>query len=390
MASEREALILQPKSTDDEFVVVENSPFRVGRRSNNDLRLNRSDVSSFHATLVFDETHWCVKDHGSTNGTFVNGERIRETTRLQPGDILNFATTGFEVMDADEWMENTQSGSSITAVLTDPGDIQGMVDLYNIIHDGRTFSVFQPVVDLRTQETFGWEALGRGATYQPVDPGTMFRLATKNGVQGDLSAGLRQSALECAVCRFCWPQAAPSHLFFNLHPTEASADRYAALLETLSTSELSRSYTVVLEIHESLVADAAAMKELVGSARAAGLLVAYDDFGAGQSRLPDLLNVPPDFLKLDRGLVTDLATDDVKRKLIQAVVDACRELGVKTLAEGIETEVELRACQQLEIDLGQGYLLSRPMAPFKLFSVDTATLPSSCSFMKLGVVDAYR
>ena len=188
------------------------------------------------------------------------------------------------------------------------------------------------------------------------------------------------------MCRHCWPERSAPHLFFNLHPTEADQEHYDRLLAVLGESTLQQSYRIVLEIHESLVADTDTMKRLVDRAHEQNVLVAFDDFGAGQSRLHDLVEVPPDFLKVDRTLVADLAQERVKHGLVKAIVDAGRELDVTTLAEGIETEDELNVCRDMGVDLGQGYLLGRPQSPFALFGADTSALPQTCPFVRLDVV----
>jgi EAL domain-containing protein (putative c-di-GMP-specific phosphodiesterase class I) len=73
---------------------------------------------------------------------------------------------------------------------------------------------------------------------------------------------------------------------------------------------------------------------------------------------------------------------------VEAVVEACRELDVMTLAEGIETEEELQACESMGIDLLQGYLLERPRPAYHLFSRRETDLPSHCQYVKLGLIDA--
>ena len=106
----------------------------------------------------------------------------------------------------------------------------------------------------------------------------------------------------------------------------------------------------------------------------------------GQSRLSDLITVPPDFLKLDRQLVSGLDSNQVKQDLGQALVNACRDLHVTALAEGIETPEERDACLAMHIDLGQGFLLGSPQPAYELFEVDVRTLVDDCPFVRLNIV----
>ena len=92
--------------------------------------------------------------------------------------------------------------------------------------------------------------------------------------------------------------------------------------------------------------------------------LAYDDFGAGQSRLMELVEVPPDYLKLDMSLVRDIDRSPKRQDLVRALVSVMCDLGIEVIAEGIERGEEAEACAQLGCSLGQGYYLGRP-APIK-------------------------
>ena len=95
--------------------------------------------------------------------------------------------------------------------------------------------------------------------------------------------------------------------------------------------------------------------------------LAYDDFGAGQARLVVLTEVPPDFLKFDRGLVGGIEQAPASRmKLVEGLVTVAADLGIATIAEGIESEGEKATCRQLGFSYGQGYHLGRP-APAETF-----------------------
>jgi FOG: EAL domain len=89
--------------------------------------------------------------------------------------------------------------------------------------------------------------------------------------------------------------------------------------------------------------------------------LAYDDFGAGQARLAELADVPPDYLKFDIGLIRNihLATPD-RQRMLASLVRMVRELGTAALAEGVETADEHRVCQELGFELGQGFYYGKP------------------------------
>ena len=91
--------------------------------------------------------------------------------------------------------------------------------------------------------------------------------------------------------------------------------------------------------------------------------LAYDDFGAGQARLLELTEVPPDVLKFDRGLIQNIDSASRPRlEIIRGLVGVAKSMEITTLAEGVETEAEHQVCLELGFDQGQGFLYGRPAA----------------------------
>ena len=119
--------------------------------------------------------------------------------------------------------------------------------------------------------------------------------------------------------------------------------------------------SVVLEIHESGVTSTRYLAKLRDTLNELGMQLAYDDFGAGQARLMELVEVPPDVLKFDIKLIQGLPTASPQRlTTVGSLVQLVRELGVVPLAEGVETEEEAAVCRELGFDLAQGFLYGRP------------------------------
>jgi EAL domain-containing protein (putative c-di-GMP-specific phosphodiesterase class I) len=93
--------------------------------------------------------------------------------------------------------------------------------------------------------------------------------------------------------------------------------------------------------------------------------VAIDDTGAGHSSLRHVMQLRPDYVKLDRSLIQGLNSDPAKRALVSSMVALVRELGSSLVAEGVETAEELAALRELEVRYAQGYLLARPDHQFR-------------------------
>lgn len=380
-------LVLKPhgaEEDDEDCIVVNASPYCVGRRPDNDAQIPSPDVSGKHAVLRFDRGNWWVVDNRSTNGTFVNGKRINDASALSVGDILHFATRGYQVVPE---VAPAKRVSSPTKVLSDSAEIKGTLDLVHIINQQKTFPHFQPIVNLSTKEILGWESLGRAlASDGPVTAGPLYWLAGRNKVEVPLSSRFRESATLCASCRHCWRNSRREALFLNLHPAEIRGNGFIDILDELAQSELSQHYQLALEVPESLVCNTQEMQTLVREIHRRKMFVAYDDFGRGQSRLADLITVPPDFLKLDRELISSLGANYVKHGLVKAIVDACGELQVRTIGEGIETREELAVCMEMGIEFGQGFLLAPPAPAFQLFDATIAGMPSHCPFVQLNLL----
>jgi EAL domain-containing protein (putative c-di-GMP-specific phosphodiesterase class I) len=216
-------------------------------------------------------------------------------------------------------------------------------------------AVFQPIVALDSLTIFGYECLGRGTHAELTkSPRELFELAEKCQLAPELSRSFRHAGVQEAS-RF---EGRP-RLFFNLHPSEMRSER---LLNSLreATAVLGGDRRVVVEVHEDAVADTAALCRLRETLNELGIGLAYDDFGAGQARLAELAEAPPDFVKLDIKLVRDIEKSKPRQEVIQALAQLCNDLGVQLIAEGIETAAEAAVCGRMGCQLGQGYLLGRP------------------------------
>jgi EAL domain-containing protein (putative c-di-GMP-specific phosphodiesterase class I) len=120
----------------------------------------------------------------------------------------------------------------------------------------------------------------------------------------------------------------------------------------------------VLEITESAASrNQGAALENLARLRMRGFELSIDDFGTGHSSLAKLVRTPFSELKIDREFVARVATDPAARTLVESIVAIARRLGLRTVAEGIETEAQHEILLGLGCDMGQGYLFAKPMSP---------------------------
>ena len=209
-------------------------------------------------------------------------------------------------------------------------------------------SVVQPVVRPADQLIVGYEALAR----MPIEPvrGPDFWLAMAAEV--GLRSRLEIACLSAAVAMGPTPE--DRLLFVNLSPSLLADPDALRLLDRLPDR-------LVIELTEQeAVDDYCGLRRDLAPWLARGVRIAIDDTGAGYSSLRHVIELTPDFLKLDRELVRDLDHDRNRRALVSAVAAFASEVGTSVIAEGVETETELDALREAEVDLVQGYLLARP------------------------------
>jgi EAL domain-containing protein (putative c-di-GMP-specific phosphodiesterase class I) len=118
---------------------------------------------------------------------------------------------------------------------------------------------------------------------------------------------------------------------------------------------------VVLEITESLIKDADASMPTLHALRAMGVRLALDDFGTGYSSLSYLRSLPLDIIKIAKPFVEDMSRGTQESSFVRMIIDLARALDLHVVAEGIESEQELRSLRDLGCELGQGFYLARPL-----------------------------
>jgi EAL domain-containing protein (putative c-di-GMP-specific phosphodiesterase class I) len=330
-------------------VPISGDTFRIGRQWGLDLILNADSVSKLHAEIYRDGSGLRVRDLGSTNGCLVNQERIDDAP-LHEGDLLAFADVEFRLIQRDR----NATESSGTAPIDRDGArklVERCRQMEQLLDAGAVSAVFQPIVSMRDSSIVAYEALGRGAMDGlPDDPASLFALAANLGREAELSSLLRRRGADAAA-----GLPGPQPIFVNSHPAETDVAALAGSLSEIQKTLGER--RLVLEVHEWAIGNLAMMGELKSRLRDLDVGLAYDDFGAGHARLLELGEVPPDFLKFDICFIHAIDQAPPSRaRLLRSLVGAAQDLGVKTIAEGVETQVEASICAELGFDAAQGYL----------------------------------
>ena len=159
-------------------------------------------------------------------------------------------------------------------------------------------------------------------------------------------------------------------LYLNVHPAEFQGPDLFESLQRLR--EEFPQVPLVLEMHESSVTSRPFLRQVREFLTKFQIRLAYDDFGAGQARLMELVEVPPDVLKFDMSLIQGIAAaSSQRRNMLASLVQIVRALHVTALAEGIETAEDAAVCRDLGFELAQGYLFGRA-SPAKSWATKTA------------------
>jgi PAS domain S-box-containing protein len=223
--------------------------------------------------------------------------------------------------------------------------------------------VFQPIVDLTTREPIGYEALTRFDDGTP--PNRVFADARRCGLEQELeSATLRAAVAASEVL------PAERFLSLNVSPTLILAgDELRAILAA-------RTRPIVLEVTEHDTIDDYGALRSAFVALGSGLRLAVDDAGAGIANFNHLVELRPQFVKVDIGLVRGVNADLTRQALIVALLHFAGATDCQVVAEGIETEVERAVLERLEIPFGQGYLFGWPAEASTWAATEAARVPS--------------
>lgn len=225
--------------------------------------------------------------------------------------------------------------------------------------DGNQFElVYQPIVDLRSARTIGFEALVRWRHPDRglIVPADFIPLAEETGLIDEIGAWV----LDRACCDIA---ALPEQVTVavNLSPVQLRSDRIIEIVVgALSRSGLAAS-RLELEITETaMLDDGARTAALLNRCRGLGLRLVLDDFGTGFSSLSYLRTLPLNKIKIDRSFVSEMTTNSDSAAIVRSILTLARDLGMITTAEGVETSAQLEAVRSMGCTQAQGFLLGRP------------------------------
>jgi len=342
---------VNPSQQINPLTVIHPFPFSIGRKSGNSLQINSRAVSSQHAEIQILDDDLILVDRQSTNGTYVNGQRVAGEMKLKNEDLVQIADVAFRV----RYDNHATAANTINEDLCDQA--LALVQFDRMMENRLVTPHFQPIIEMTDGATVGYEVLARSRMFGLESSVAMFSAASRLNMEVELSHMLRWEGVREA-------QGLPStmQVYLNTHPLELERPD---LFDTMrQVRDFAPNLLMTLEIHEAAITHPQAMRELREKLRDINIQIAYDDFGAGQNRLAELIESPPDVLKFDMSLIRaiDQASSD-RQRMVASLVKIVLDLGVAPLAEGIETQAEADVCSTMGFTLAQGFYYGRPTSP---------------------------
>jgi len=293
----------------------------------------------------------------------VNDLRVFFSSNL---DVMNSYFSEMERESIKLYIQDKDSTFSIQSILL-AKPFQRFINLledkefFDIVNAESLTSHFQPIVDVRTDTIFGYEALVRGVKEngELMYPDELFSKSKRNDLNFKLDKLCRESALKTAATK-----KISQKVFINFIPTSIYDPEFclASTQKWANQLEFDPSQIIFEVVETELVKDQKHLKRILEFYREKGYKIALDDVGEGYSSLNMLIELQPDIIKVDRNIVDCIDTNTLKQSVYRALYNLAREHGIEVLAEGVETASELEMIKSIGVDYVQGYYFAKPSA----------------------------
>ena len=239
--------------------------------------------------------------------------------------------------------------------------------LQSALDDRRIIVHYQPVVDLPSGHVAGFEALARIAAHDGsiLPPAAFISVAEESGLVVPL--GSQVLDLACQEAR-CWQPKRmadnPLTVAVNLSARQFEPGDLTSVVQNKLVQNdlnpeclhLELTETAIIDLRPDILQQLSLIKDL-------GVQIGLDDFGTGYASLTHLRRLPLSFVKIDQSFVQGIGTEQTDERIVSAVVDLAANLGLRSIAEGVETQEQLDRLRELGCDQAQGYLFARPLPP---------------------------
>jgi diguanylate cyclase (GGDEF)-like protein len=255
-----------------------------------------------------------------------------------------------------------------------PDHLSLLRDLREVIRLGDMDAAFQPKIDLRTGTIIGVEALAR--LHHPekgdIPPYEFIPILEQTGLIRPFTLQILEKAID--YCTQCRQQGMEFSVAVNLSMQNLRDDKLPEQIsEIINRYDFDREQ-LILEITESAIMhDPEHSLGILDRLDEMGLKLSVDDFGTGYSSLSYLKRLPVSQLKIDRSFVKNMIRDEDDAMIVRSTIELAHNLGLNTVAEGVEDEQTLERLRELNCDMAQGFLISRPLSADNFFRFMTSS-----------------
>jgi EAL domain-containing protein (putative c-di-GMP-specific phosphodiesterase class I) len=358
------------------LVDIKSVPMVIGRADDCDLKLTDGLISRHHSEIRKSSDLLWIRDLDSTNGTYVNQNKVTNAQLLAPNDTISIGKHKFKVKT------NSSSMSAVGQETIQFCHAKDLIDfdhssvdlkLRQLIRHRNVTPHFQPLLRFSDVAEVGYEILGRiREAGLPSNPSELLELAARLDRASELSSLFREVGVAMG-------KNMPGSPLLFVNSCEFEINEPEGLLASMQRiREIAPSSKIVLEINEKAATEANNLVLIRDALKQMDMGLAFDDFGVGQTRLVELSNTPPDYLKFDISLIRKIHLAPKRlHQMVTTFINASHDLGIRTLAEGIECAEEAKVCMELGFDLGQGYFFGRPAPLDQLESHVAADVPDA-------------
>lgn len=274
--------------------------------------------------------------------------------RLADAAIFTAKRTGTSIAHADDDVRSQYERRSILTT-----------SVSEAIRDSKLRLDYQAFLSFGEEpEVLGFEGLVRWkhAVLGEVSPSEIIPLTTEQSLVGPFTSWVIHQALnDAANLRSKYKDLSDSFITVNLSNRQLMLPDFLDVFDSAVGLAGVEHDAIAIEVTETQYIEVGSLAEFhLSELNRNGVVLMLDDFGAGHSSLEYLSRVPFSWIKLDRGIVANLTRSPQTRRLVGAMVRACRDFGTEVIAEGLETSADLEAVQDIGIRFGQGYLFGRP------------------------------
>jgi EAL domain-containing protein (putative c-di-GMP-specific phosphodiesterase class I) len=238
-------------------------------------------------------------------------------------------------------------------------------DMQAAVERGEFVLYYQPILNFADGKTTGFEALLRWQhpKYGLLQPGQFLPIAEETGFIVSLGEWvLREACRQMVEWRERYPNAAGLTISVNISGDQVTRPNFASQVELILRETGLEPTALRLEITETVLLEGAeGTLNTIRHLRSMGIRLEIDDFGTGYSALSYIQRFPVDTIKIDRSFVESIGAPDTNIEFIRSILRFAAGLNLNTIAEGIETEEQMRVLKDLMCPYGQGYFISRPL-----------------------------